>query len=70
MSTTDHELGNAELSYAERELQDAYDAHEVYSTSDKSVYDEVPGTTSADVVTWIFAGVMVAFTVWCILFVM
>ena len=51
-------------------MQDAYDAHEAYSTSDKSVYDEVPGTTSADVVTWIFAGVMVAFTVWCILFVM
>ena len=70
MSTTDHELGNAELSDAERELQDAYDAHEAYSTSDKSVYDEVPGTTSADVVTWIFTGVMVAFTVWCILFVM
>ena len=41
MSTTDHELGNAELSDAERELQDAYDAHEVYSTR-TSPYDEVP----------------------------
>ncbi|HIW91837.1 MAG TPA: hypothetical protein H9870_09285 [Candidatus Corynebacterium avicola] len=70
MSTTDHELSGHELSESDDELRDAHEAHEAYANSDKSVYDEVPGTTSADVVTWIFAGVMTAATVWCILFVM
>lgn len=33
-------------------------------------YDDIPGTTAADVVTWIFAGVMVLGTIYCIWFVM
>ncbi len=37
---------------------------------DTEDYDDIPGTTAADVVTWIFAGLMVLGTIYCIWFVM
>lgn len=43
------------------------DAVDMDNTED---YDDIPGTTAADVVTWIFAGIMVLGTIYCIWFVM
>ncbi|MGO1948974.1 MAG: hypothetical protein ACTH1D_05025 [Mycobacteriaceae bacterium] len=37
---------------------------------DYDEYEEGPGVTASDVVSWVFAGALVLATIWCMWFVM